>query len=226
MEHAWNQQEWPYEAADFSTFEQRLVTCNRLLSKYLEADKTPPGEPFKLTASVGKKGRIHVQWLAGAGAAPLGYRLYRSDSPDGGQWEPIGGELPASVEQFLDEPGDAEKPFYYTIEAFNERGSSRRTPPAMGRSGSGIAKLNSYEPFGDYRSTAKLAQENAGTGWKSPWSVNEGEALISLRSNGLNYQGLTTSGGALRVAPVQPKEGFSLSREIDGQIGSMRRRCG
>lgn len=218
VEHVWNEGEWPYAEADFQQFAKRLEKNNRRLSAFLNEPKLAPGTPMFSKASIGMKGKVQISWKAGGGTAPSGFRVLRTTSLDNPDWRVAADNLPAHVEQIVDEVSKTDTPYFYCVEAFNDYGTSKRAEPVRGSASDGVARINCYEPF-DYRSTEQARKNSRGEGWQSAWRFKNGEPLVSFVDEGLSYEGLSSTAGAIRVSPINEEEGYSMERSIDGQLG-------
>lgn len=215
-EHAWNYQKWPYPAESYAKFEKRLTASNRALSKYLGEAAEKPLAPEFVVATMGTaKGKVKLEWRNGGGqVSPIGFRVMRSEGKNRAKGKQVSPDLPPTVERFVDSSVEQGVEYFYWVVAFNEAGSSEGSDFVSGSAGTGIANINSYEPF-DYK---KGDPGENGVGWKGPWDFKRGETF-TFQEEGLSYEGLESSGGAIRMQPKAEKQGGSVVREITGRIG-------
>lgn len=219
VEHAWHNKPWPYPKEDYANFEKRLFTCNKRLTKYLEQPAQAPAAPMAVKASQGTaKGKVRLMWRSGGGTAPLGYRVLRGTSTSASSAKQISQDLPLTIEHYVDTSVDADTQYYYWIKAFNDAGGSDSSKITEGSAGSGKADIKSYEPF-DYPAGSSIDGQRGGSGWKNAWKARDGETLVKLDSEGLQYGKLAVSGGSLRMHPLEDKKGVGLFRDITGKMG-------
>ena len=207
-EHAWNVQPWPYPKGSWEKASSAFLTLSPLANRFIRESR-PPGSPGSVTASQGVLANaVDVLW-AESDNFPDYYQVYRADSDDPAKARPISGKIPASfvtrLNIFRDDKAGPGQTNFYWVRAVNPDGPSEFGQPAKGFVGACVAIPTAGESF-DYPAGSLLDGLAGGTGFRTPWKIEEFNAPLRVTTNGLTYPGLKTGGRALRVESTDADE--------------------
>ncbi len=208
-ERVWNRSaNLPYD-----NFSHRLELADKTLSNLLTT-KVPGPVAVAASDSV-YADRVNLQWNPSA-EYPTAYTVLRGTTEDADSAAPIATDLAAT--EFVDRTAAAAKPYFYWVKASNRFGYGPVGTAARGSRGTSAKIVSAYEGFNDAPGT-KLTDATSGQGWAGPWEFKRDEAKVSIKSEGLSYPGLKTSGGCLNIQVAHDKDMFDAHRRTTGIQG-------